>query len=480
MPCTFLIPTTSNVSFSPFFHSSTHPSLPLAATTQRAVLRNVLKKHKRLPAQSQWSNLGSILSALEEYIPYLFALDAGLGGNQVNGEEIDITLLKEIDLEWRTSLAARIPGREPPRLKGKGLDYEICFVLSTLAYVSTLLAQSQLRALYASVTPTAEQRTGVIAKATRYLLEANSIHAYLVTRAEDTAVSSSAIETTSAAQGALAQLVLAEATLLAVLKDDPYPAIVAQGRNKSDDEWKFKAPDIPKVRAHLFARLCLAAAEHAAKAEAMLNVSTSGKMIRVDDGLVKYINDLRRTSKAKAYRLFGIDAELGGETAQGIAWLMGGKKELGFPDMHEGGSKMKGLAKFKKEWTERREDKKIEKGGQWGGDGGRFEEARIIEMLDKKWNKMNDTMNTQIIPSCDTMLAKAPSGRDIHSTKLFVPPVLDEDTLARMRGPPDVDEGAEPVNNSDSSDEEDHGGKSDVPGSFPGRGIGTSGEESYY
>ena len=392
MPCTFLIPTTSNISFSPFFYSSTHPSLPLAATTQRAVLRNVLKKHKSLPVQSQSSNLGNVLSALDDYIPYLFALDAGLSGKQVNGEDIDITLLKEIDLEWRTSLGARIPGREAPRLKGKGLDYEICFVLSTLAYVSKQSAQAQLHSLYGSVTPIAEQRTGIIAKATKYLLQANSIHAYLVTRAEDTAVPSPAIETNSIAQGALAELVLGEATLLAVLKDDPYPAIVAQDRNKNDNEWKFKAPDIPKVRAHLFARLCLAAAEHAAKAEAMLNVSASGNMVRVDDGLIKYINDLRRTSKAKAYRLFGIDAELGGETGQAIAWLMGGKKELGFPDMHEDESKMKGLAKLKKDWMERREYKKVEKGTRKGIDGGRMEEARIIEMLNIKWNKMNDTV----------------------------------------------------------------------------------------
>lgn len=400
-----MVPTTSIVSFSPFFHSSTHPSLPLAATTHRAVLRSVLKKHKCLSVQLQWSNLVNVLAALEDYIPYLFALDAALGGKQVNGEEIDITLLKEIDLEWRSSLMATIPGREPPRIKGNGLDYEICFILSTLAYVSTLLAQSQLRALYASVIPTAEQRTGIITRATKYLLQANSIHAFLVTRAEETPVSSSAIETTSAAQGALAQLVLAEATLLAVLKDDPYPALVARDRNKNDDEWKFKAPEIPKVRAHLFARLCLAAAEHAAIAEAMLKVSASDSTARVDDHLIKYINDIRRTSNAKAYRLFGIDAELGGETGEGIAWLSSGKKELGFSDMHEGGSRMKGLAKLKKGWTERKEDRKIEKGGQWGSDGGRFEEARIIEMLDKKWSKINDTAsNLKDILSLPAML----------------------------------------------------------------------------
>lgn len=61
-----------------------------------------------------------------------------------------------------------------------------------------------------------------------------------------------------------------------------------------------------------------------------------------------------------------------------------------------------------------------------------------------------------------------------------MPPVLDEDTLARLRAPPDFDEATEPVDNSDSSVDEGDGGKSDLPGSFPGRGIGTSGEGSYY
>lgn len=392
MPYTFLLPTTSDISYSNFFHSTTHPSLPSAAAIQRAVLRSALKTNKGLSVQSSSSHLAKISSALEDYVPYLFALDAGLSGRLVLEEELDITLIEEVEVEWRTSLASTILGRKAPRLKEKGLDYEIVFVLTTLAYVSTLLAQSQLRALYASITPTAEQRTGIITKATKYLLNANSIHAYLVTRADEITVSSSAIETAASVQGALAELALAEATLLAVLKDDPYPAVVAQDRNKNDNEWKFKAPEIPKVRAHLFARLCLAAAEHAGKAEAMLNASVTGRTARVDEGLLKYINDLRKTSKAKAYRFFAIDAELGGETGQGIAWLIGGKQELGFSDSHEGSSKVKGLAKLKKNWTERREDKRIEEGGEWGSDAGRFEEGRIMEMLEKKWNKMNDTV----------------------------------------------------------------------------------------
>lgn len=144
------------------------------------------------------------------------------------------------------------------------------------------------------------------------------------------------------------------------------------------------------------------------------------RQARSDDSsakLLKYIHDLGLTARAKAYRFFGIDADLGGEQGQGIAWLRAAKGELGFGILVVGGSgdvgqgaggsssssrggggsggrKVKGgFAKLKKEWTERREDKKIEKGEEWGGDAGRLEEGRIVDMLEKKWNKINDIVS---------------------------------------------------------------------------------------
>lgn len=151
-----------------------------------------------------------------------------------------------------------------------------------------------------------------------------------------------------------------------------------------------------------------------------------------DDGsaarLLKYLHDLGRTARAKAYRLFGIDADLGGEQGQAIAWLRAAKRELGFEILVNsgnidgrqetwggssgssnsvgggGGMKVKGgFAKLKKEWAERREDKRIEKGEGWGGDAGRFEEGRIVDMLEKKWSKIND------IVSCFSHLFSTPS-----------------------------------------------------------------------
>ena len=70
-----------------------------------------------------------------------------------------------------------------------------------------------------------------------------------------------------------------------------------------------------------------------------------------------------------------------------------------------------------------------------------------------------------------------PSGRDIHSTKLFTPPSLEEDTLTRMRAPPDADEiGADDDSGSDEADT----AQGDVPGAFPGSLSTASNDNSYY
>ena len=73
-----------------------------------------------------------------------------------------------------------------------------------------------------------------------------------------------------------------------------------------------------------------------------------------------------------------------------------------------------------------------------------------------------------------------PSGRDIHSTKPYIPSYLDENTLAQMRAPADYGRMERLVggNSSDSSDEGDQA-KSGLPGAFPGSGASLS-NNSYY
>ena len=314
-------------------------------------------------------------------------IDAGLCGKSVSGEDVTITLRKEIEVQWRSTLTNGLTARESRRAKGRGLDFELVFALSSLAYSYTLQARSSLLVLYGSVTPEVEQRAKIVQNATKSLLIAASIHAYISARTLEVDAFQGVVETLSQTQSALASLARAEATLLAVLKDDPHPFVVAQQRNKHDKDWMIKAPEIPKVRAHLFARLCLAAVEHASTAEAGL--SATG---RVDKDLMHYVKDLRRTARAKACRLFGIDAELGSETGKAIAWLQAARQELGFSsDKGSSGSSI-GLGKLKQDWMERREDKKIERSSEWGSDAGRLEELRVVDYLETKWTKMNDTV----------------------------------------------------------------------------------------
>ncbi|KAK8050659.1 pH-response regulator protein palC [Apiospora phragmitis] len=432
--------------------------------------KDALKKHKRLPPASQAPNLPSIVNSLDNYIPYLLAVDAGLSQqrslHEAHDEAIGVTLASTPSIEWRPTISeSAVPGRESARVKIQSLEYELFFVLSTLGYTHSQLARAALHPLYVTsgTHVGAQERTAAIQTAAKHLLDAASVHDWLARRAEGRVTSPLCADIAAATARALASLALAEATLLAVLKDDPYPAVVAQNRNKTDTEWMYKAPDIPRVRAHLFARLCLAAADHAAQASALAKATTKGTS-KLHEGLIRYIEDLRMASRARACRFFGIDAELSGQTGTALGWLQCGLQELG----HEPKEAKKGLSlsRMKKEWSDKREDKKVEKGSGWGADAGKLEEARVIEMLEEKWTKMNDTIMTQTVPSPASLLSGLPSGREIHSIKPYEAPKLSAQSLEAMRAPPDRidDSGEEPL----SSDEDEKAAKIPPPGAFPG------------
>lgn len=389
MPFYFNLPTTSYLALQDHVSSSSHPSLATSASTNRGVLRSALKKHKRLPIASQASHLPTVLTSFNSYVAYLFTIDAGFSGRSVADEEVLTALESEVLVRWRTNLSARGPGRAALRTKVQSIEYEILFTLLVLGETHYLIARSALHTLYDASTPTNEQRLAAIQTAMKYYLELHSVLAYASSRAQQLAKEPPISDITSTTLNALASLGLAEATLIAVLKDDPYPAAVAQSRNEADKDWMFKSPEIPKVRAHLFARLCIAAADHAAKGLAML-----GRSGRVVDRLRRYIEDLRRCARGKACRFLAIDAELSGKTGEGVAWLRGARQELGFAAAGEqeksGG---KGLSKLKKTFDVRREDRKVDRGAEWGMDAGRFEEGRVVDMLTVKWEKLNNTVS---------------------------------------------------------------------------------------
>ncbi|XHG03649.1 hypothetical protein AWENTII_006951 [Aspergillus wentii] len=346
MVFSFILPTTSHLSFQTFLSSSTHPSLPQSASTTRHALQLALKTHKRLPrGPQQDSHLSTVLTTLNDYLPYLLAISHGLSGKPVesstgNQEEIEIVLHKEIETEWRATLTSNslsLRGRQKTgRVQGHGIDFEIGFVLTTLGYVLSSLARSGVvRTLYASTTPSAEQRTAAVQTATKYLLQASSVHSLLLTSpsfANTTRTLAAGLNVPDldpATQSALSSLALAEATLLAVLKDDSYVTACIQARNPNDKDWMVRAPEIPKVRALLFARLCVRAAEYGEQAAAGLGaVSAEGKTGVADD-LIRYARVLGRVARARACRFFGVDAELVGKIGEGDCMAAGSQGGTG-------------------------------------------------------------------------------------------------------------------------------------------------------
>ncbi|KAI0996735.1 pH-response regulator protein [Podosphaera aphanis] len=460
MPFPFTLPTTSSFSFSEFFSSDSHPSLPLATSTSRGVLRDTLKKHKHLTPVEQASHLSSVFLGLTNYIPYLIAIDRGLGSQLCAGKSIDVVLKSALDLQWRPTLSHNpVPGRDVTRIQINSLEYEIYFTLSSLAYTYTLLSRVALNPLYSQskALPSAEERTHAITTATKHLLAAGSIHEYLSTRSEQLSTPAPCIDLSQSSFKALASLALAEATLLAVLKDDPYPTAVAQDRNRADKEWMIKAPEIPKVRAHLFARLCLAAAEHATNTLSLLKINSPKSQRNIDTNLLNYVKKLKRCSQGKACRFFGIDAELGGEMGKAIAWLQAGIHQLGLTPKDY---PIECLGKIKKVWDEKREENKVESGTDWGNDAGIIEEGRVLEMLKKKWSKANDMINAQSIPPVGPLLASMPSGREIHILKPFVPPSLEISSLEGLRVSCFIDEPGVERSSDEGEDNLSHGNHS--------------------
>lgn len=266
-------------------------------------------------------------------------------------------------------------------------------MLQTAALAHSLAAREALRPLYRNdeAPLEGEARAQTIAKAMRSLLKAHSIHKYLFSRASDGSIGATqanlVADLSPSVLGAMASLAIAEATLIAVLKDDPFPVAVADDRNKNSKDWMFKSPDLSTSRSSLLVRICMGAAQHASDATAgMRNVRG------LDEDLIAYADDLRRTARAKAARFQGIAAENQGKTGEGIAWIQGAKHELGILKSDNGKS---GFSKLRKDWKEKREDKRIVKGdSDWGTDAGKFEESRVLDMLEKKWVKMNDTVSS--------------------------------------------------------------------------------------
>jgi hypothetical protein len=472
MPYPFTLPTTSPASFAAYYTSPVYPSLPLLTTQHRGTVRNLLKAFKRATPSQQSTQLPQLLTALETYLPYLLFLQSSLHSGDVLPSDSSST---EFTTSWRTTLTSpAFPGAPSKRVQREGLEYEIAFVLSTLAYVHTLLARSQLHdALAPRVT--ADKKQSLLNSAIQHLLTSSAIFTYSLSLPRSP-TSDFPPDLSPAVLSALASLSLADATLLAVTKQDPYPTylLVSSGQDASSAADLMYAPPAPPtgVKALLLARICIAASSHAEAGTGLLAASSSRRK-REDDEVVpeleRYLDSLHRVARAKCCRFLGIDAEAAGRVGEGIGWAA-----LGRSFLSSSSSTTSTTGKLKREFLERRESKALERGdASWGLDAGRLEEGRTLERLSDKWTKSNDAVFFQVVEGASTLAARIPSGRDVHTLKPWEPATLDSGEKKALLGRTAVEglvEGLEGM--GWDSEEEDQEEKKERGGSMPGGFVG--------
>ncbi|KAG9324002.1 hypothetical protein KVV02_007324 [Mortierella alpina] len=121
----YALPTTANVSFQEFLAPHAHYHQPLSdATAFRGRLRTALKEHKH----SDRHDLLNVQSALEDYIPLLFGLVAGI-------DSAELRLTSDVETTWRCTISNLALTTKQPRVKQKSIHYEAIFTLLTLGYV---------------------------------------------------------------------------------------------------------------------------------------------------------------------------------------------------------------------------------------------------------------------------------------------------------------------------------------------------------
>ncbi|KAI5307046.1 hypothetical protein KEM56_005327 [Ascosphaera pollenicola] len=447
MPYLFSLPTPGPLLFQSCLSSPSHPQLPYHATTARHALRVALKRYKKSTRSQRQDELLKARNAAEQYLSWLVVIIEGAGydiGRESNAARPEIEIHQEIEAEWsavlfssRTRLphlpASLKPKASPTvagsgrtsgskRVRHPGFAYELAFTLTTYAFILSNLARSRyLHTLYASRTPAPAERTASLQSSTRDLQLAASIHAYISTSpffAPLNGGNSSGCppDVQITAQSGLKSLCLAEATLLSIAKDDGYLFACIQLRNERDTDWMIKAPDIPRVRTLLFARICVRAAELASEAEGAMMAAAA--------------------------------AAAGSSSADKSDGIIGRRSSTGHDLGKEKEKSKLGFRKWKEDWREKREERRLEKGageGEGGpesddalvagDDAGRMEEVRILEWLSGKWEKLNNTMNTQHIPPHGPLMSQLPSGRDILSPlKVYIPEGTEKGQIEALRG----------------------------------------------
>lgn len=71
--------------------------------------------------------------------------------------------------------------------------------------------------------------------------------------------------------------------------------------------------------------------------------------------------------------------------------------------------------------------------GSWGLDAGRAEEVKVLEALEEKWRKLNDSVMFQTLPDMGELNKRIPSGREINNLRDWEAPRLTSDEMRALK-----------------------------------------------
>lgn len=91
---------------------------------------------------------------------------------------------------------------------------------------------------------------------------------------------------------------------------------------------------------------------------------------------------------------------------------------------------------------------------------------KVLEALEEKWRKLNDSVMFQPLPEMGELNKRIPSGREIHSLKIWEAPRLGADEMRALKA-----EGTQAAYEEDADSEEEV--EKEV-------GVGYVGKDGYY
>ncbi|KAG8977444.1 hypothetical protein FRC05_001842 [Tulasnella sp. 425] len=407
-PYQYELPTTGAVSFTDICIDGTgsYTVALVEATTARANLRSILKEHKHGAGEKDYLR---IIKTADGYLPHIYSIIACVTAGE-------LSLRNSPVFSWRSTLSSRGFATPSSRTDVPSLYADLAFTLLTLAYAYSNLSSVTLAAIgqyELERTISDAERKAKDEKlnfAANLLARASGVYEHLAERVLpewDKAIGATKTERppelAKVVVTALAKLAVADANQLAIRKlmtRSAYDSTLTPG------------PPLPKSHppTSLLGKLYINASSLYTSALSLVNAAspTSNDSKEVNAHLRHYLSDESTFCSAMSHRWFGVDAgEAPGRCGEGVAFLAWSKSEL--ESLKENKLKLS-VGKATKEEKAAKKDRLADE----------LDSAKVFL---KYYQKMNDSVHFNPVPSNAEIRGKVPEGRVAIQSKAYEPPM---------------------------------------------------------